>query len=772
MSLASSCGYPEGYFDNLAADGDEELEIERNDIRDILRAVAGSSEGGSTSEVDTSVEPVGVSLKILSNLTRACFDATSTARERKELAPEAVIHAFSSLAKPLNHVAGYYAQTGGGEVTREILMLSLQTLALVGDMIDEMLQHAHYNVQLLPVTRILNIATASLSPMLSALCSSQKLDANMLEEVRRAVAICVRTCALSITNIPELAAQSTLDQSQFDIRGTMRSPGGDDHVGCLALMRLSFESRELTEVVVEVSGPLIASLCELHGQLKSIEAERGRGVFHGKGVVPKSRRILLGALCHLEMASGGQAGAAGMLTGLFNSAVDTVLSFNGLESYDEWVLFQLCETTFDIAAFSPEIVASLFIDENPRHAECLKTLTRAGVQGYQRLPHSEASLSEWNRVRAAHFELIKTVASPDLPERALEMIYAIVYAECEAISVQCRAGQSSESSIFHDEVISPDRIPAGLLLEALDEIIRAARSKDLKAPVLIHNCIQSLYSVKDPVLAAISLECGDPKEEAFADPRPTLCEAWFLAMISLASLPEEAIHEATLLMVKSLLVDSCVVCLSILFYPSMGRTQGERTNDPGMSFDGPQTLALTEFLEHFFLLGPRMFEMLARELTVRIPVDTATIQQLCSDPHVHAMSIVGAALFRAAQGALPPWAVESIPEVYSALFVALNKDPDRFGLVLRVSMDLRLHASVGRFGSVSSGQLLSGRFFETMNDGAKTTFIQQAIDISRKDNGASWRKLKVLIKQACGGKKKEADFGQKPSPTRWDFERL
>jgi hypothetical protein len=213
--------------------------------------------------------------------------------------------------------------------------------------------------------------------------------------------------------------------------------------------------------------------------------------------------------------------------------------------------------------------------------------------------------------------------------------------------------------------------------------------------------------------------------------------------------------------------------LSILFYPTLGRTQEDRKEDPGMSLDGPQTLALTEFLESFFGLGPAMFQILANELLGRIPVDLGTIQKWSNDQQVHGMSIVGAALFRGAQGALPPWAVESIPEVYSAFFFALDKDPERFGLVLRASMDLRLQTSVDRFGGVMSGQLLSGGSFETMAEAAKATFITQAVDLSRKDNKESWRRLKAVVKQACGGKKKEADFGQKPSPTKWaEYDRL
>jgi hypothetical protein len=770
MSLASTCGYPTDYFVDLGAVSDDELEVYRNDIRDLLRAVAGTGDSSSTSNVDSSTEPVALTSAVLSKLLQMCFDAASSAHHRNELAPETAIHALSALAKPLNHLGKHYAKSGGGEQAKEVLLVALNTLAVVHEMIDKAFQVSSPNSQLLPLTRITNIATSSLAPMFAALCSCPGEDGSMLDAIHRVVGMSVRTATFSLIHFPELPAQSTYDPTESNARGALRSPGGEDHVGCLSLMRLTFASQELTLILVKASGPFIPRLCELHGQLKSIETERGRGVLHGQGVCPKSRRILLRVLCHIEVISGGQTGASGMLTGLFNSAVDMIASLNGLTTFDERVLFEMTELCFDIAAFSPAIVASLFKDDgNHQQTDCLKTMTRACVQGYhQQIQQSQAAIEQWNRLRAALFEVMKVAADPDLPDRAVEMINALVYAECEAVAHVCQAGPSSHSAIFQDDVVSLDAIPAGLFIRVLDETIQAASSTDFNLVGPIRNTIESLYALKGPVLAAITLECPDPYSGSFADPRPTLTEAWFLAVTRLTSCPQNAILGAEEA-VKSLLVESCVAALSILFYPTLGRTQEERKDDPGMSLDGAQTLAITEFLESFFGLGPAIFQILANELLGRIPVDLASIQKWSNDPHIHGMSIVGTALFRAAQGALPPWAVESIPEVYSAFFVALGKDPERFGLVLRVAMDLRLQTAVDRFGGVRSGQLMSGGSFETMTDTVKATFIAQTVELSRKDNHASWRRLKAVVKQACGGKKKEADFNQKPSPTKWDY---
>ena len=56
---------------------------------------------------------------------------------------------------------------------------------------------------------------------------------------------------------------------------------------------------------------------------------------------------------------------------------------------------------------------------------------------------------------------------------------------------------------------------------------------------------------------------------------------------------------------ESLLVETCTTVVTLLFMPTMGRSQAERLQDDYcMSLDGPQSLALTSFLAAFFSLGP------------------------------------------------------------------------------------------------------------------------------------------------------------------------
>jgi hypothetical protein len=92
-------------------------------------------------------------------------------------------------------------------------------------------------------------------------------------------------------------------------------------------------------------------------------------------------------------------------------------------------------------------------------------------------------------------------------------------------------------------------------------------------------------------------------------------------------------------------------------------------------------------------------------------------------------------------------------------------------LVLNLSMHVRLSedAHASGVGSVLPGQPLCS---SSMSSAARVSFLQQVEAIINENSNASWRRLKPLIKQACGGKKKDTDFRQKPAPTRWEFDRV
>lgn len=372
---------------------------------------------------------------------------------------------------------------------------------------------------------------------------------------------------------------------------------------------------------------------------------------------------------------------------------------------------------------------------------------------------------KWNRLRAALFALIKKSAISDVSVQGAAILVACVSSECESIRHQCCAGPESISAIFVENVVSPDSVPAGLFVRAIADVLQSDNDARTNNHVVVRtNCVQALTALKGPILETISLPCPDPCNGAFVDPRPTLTEAWLQAMLALASAMSVCPS------VEGLLTETCVIMVTLLFNPSMGKLINERMSDPGMSLDGPQSLALTAFFCAFFRLGAGALQSAGQRLIEIVPVDLEPMTG--HERSFQGIAVLGAALFRASAGALPPWAVESIPEVYSSLFDALGEDVEAFGRVMQLSMELRMSETESGLGGVAAGRHLSGRIFETISDKAKSAFIDEAKEISRMGGAASWRRLKGLIKQACGGKKKDTDFNQKPSPTRWEFERV
>lgn len=540
-------------------------------------------------------------------------------------------------------------------------------------------------------------------------------------------------------------------------------------------MRLANESTPLSLAFLRSKESILVDLCELYKELKKIEDQRGLGIFYGIGVLPKSRRLLLGVICKLETLSDEKGQAFRSLASLFENSIASITSANDqLENFGAEILSRICESTFDIAAFSHDKVRSLFEVPNGEslQAVCLHVLHQAGNFGYLSAHDTNVEVGtiiEWNRLRAALFTLIKSSGNPDLPASIVGILVSLITSECEAAKIQCSAGPMSTSRLFHEDIISEESIPPGLFIRVLVETLDKALS--MKIPIIkMQNALQVLYTSRQSVFHSLLSECPAPIQKgSFHDPRPVIAETWFTCMSRMVAVTttqeiangQEAIGDEFMSVIKQLLVETFVAAVSLLLYSSLEKTQEKRANAPGMSLDGAQGLVMMDFFVTFFDLGPSMLQAGARELVSVVPVN------ITNDPDEAGIAIIGAALFRGCQGGLPPWAVESVPSVYSSLFRALNKNVDTFGHMFEVSMSTRLVGNE-RFGSVEGGSLLSGRFFEKMNDKAKLSFIQQAKDHAKSDTTASWRRLKTLIKQACGGKKKDTDFKQRPALTTWD----
>jgi len=392
MSLATSCPYPEGYFNEMGAESDEDLEVERNEVRELIRVIASSERGGSTAVADVSRVPFDATVQILGRILHSCLEAIQKSEEGSCLFPETAVHCFSALAKPLNQLSKCFAQSGQPNSALNILKVALEIFkASLHSVIDGFSSTPPH--QLFPLSRVVELAIASLAPMLSNMCGIPVFH----DDIACVLQLCLNASAASISKFPELATQSILDDNLYDIRWAMRSPGGKDHVGCLAIMRLTVESDQLSLRIVEAAGADIQHLCRLHSQLKNIETSREKGVDYGRGVTPKSRRILLNIICRLEIVTKGAAGCSAMLTELFETAVSSIAAYataDPLSMEDENVLFYICENTWDIAAFSPSIVVSLFNYADGQSSiklACLQVITRAICRGFQRLRINDES---------------------------------------------------------------------------------------------------------------------------------------------------------------------------------------------------------------------------------------------------------------------------------------------------------------------------------------------------------------------------------------------
>ena len=90
LKLAGSCPYPANYFDDLTMSSDEDLEIERNDVRDLLRTVT---------EWRDSSPSRAFAMNLIERLLNECERSVVCCRNEGRLFEETAIHAFSSLGE-------------------------------------------------------------------------------------------------------------------------------------------------------------------------------------------------------------------------------------------------------------------------------------------------------------------------------------------------------------------------------------------------------------------------------------------------------------------------------------------------------------------------------------------------------------------------------------------------------------------------------------------------------------------------------------------------
>ena len=140
-----------------------------------------------------------------------------------------------------------------------------------------------------------------------------------------------------------------------------------------------------------------------------------------------------------------------------------------------------------------------------------------------------------------------------------------------------------------------------------------------------------------------------------------------------------------------------------------------------------------------------------------------------NDNYLVGGGIIVAAMYRCVSGAVPPWAVEYVPSILKSLYSCCGNDSEAFHTILIAGSELQLNGN-DNFGCVR--KTLAGHYFDTIKAKTKDDFITKAREISASVGNDKWRKLKVLVKSVCGGKKKDSDFNLKPQFTNWECDRI
>ncbi|EJK58179.1 hypothetical protein THAOC_21717 [Thalassiosira oceanica] len=745
LALGEACQYPRSYFNelNLTVNNDDEIEVERNDVRDVARTVCSLDSGV--------VNDASPSLLVLERIINACGDAIRRCIGDNALPHETAVHILSALAKPLNKLATLYKENPFHK-GRIVMISALTSLGSINEKVSDSFESMSMS-DTLPISRLACMATASYSPMMSALVevihgTGGEGDTQLCSSLKRTIMVSLRQAILSSAVIPELVAESTLSSSRYDIRGAMRGPGGEDHVGILALMRMSEESDNLTHAMFEVQPAILNDFVELHARLKAAEASRGLRDW-GTGVCPVSRRILLRVICRLSKFPGAGQGHA-VMEQLVNAPLREITS-RKQSPYCAERLYNFTESSYDLAYFSPELLSNA-LSTVP---EALEAVTMTVIEGYSRPFSDEQATIQWARLRGAAYTMLRTLVTGDMSDIAARAIGALIKAECQVATAHFDVSPSDSSfTIFCDAVVGEDTVNAGvyiMLIKAhLDEI--AKRKGDFQGA---NKCISLLQDVARDVLQLITLP--SPEASNSVDPRPTTMEAWFLSMTSLLALSNTRLGMTSAGAVEEIVATSCTAAMSVIFMKDI-RSLNE---EPGLSLDGAQTSSIILFMT----VGmPSILASLSKGGATPLLQVSCEGQSTQYDGSI-AVGVFVACLLRGVSGALPPWCVEDTPELFKAIYFAMGKDSDGFIHILNLAVHL---TAASPTGCIQVGDRIGGKYVDC-SPSHLNQFISKARDVCVKND---WKRFKVILKTLCGGKKKDSGFSLKPQLTNFDCDRL
>jgi hypothetical protein len=169
------------------------------------------------------------SILILKRMIGVCSAAIYEAVSMDHLPPGTAVHILSALAKPLNKLGRTYIEQSSNPVC-SLITISMQALANVCNQLNSSFSSRSIS-QILPLGRLVCMAIASLSPMLSSLAELIRIPPTSVAEKETLDTFILSTrcflqhVMLSTATIPELMAESTLKATRYDIIGAMRGSG-------------------------------------------------------------------------------------------------------------------------------------------------------------------------------------------------------------------------------------------------------------------------------------------------------------------------------------------------------------------------------------------------------------------------------------------------------------------------------------------------------------------------------------------------------------------
>ncbi len=364
---------------------------------------------------------------------------------------------------------------------------------------------------------------------------------------------------------------------------------------------------------------------------------------------------------------------------------------------------------------------------------------------------------QWGRMRGALLALLRSCANPNFTELAVHAMKALNCAECDSVIAHSALKEQHHSSaIFHSLVVSDEVIPAGAFLiairDVIDKIITGTEQWNNDQIILvIASCTSALWECHQYIFSALKSCCAKTNWE---DPRPTIAEAWFFSMNSLIIAYKKYILPDSE-QFQHLVAQSMALCIHLIMstrvdkeYPVTDRTDGF------MSVDGPQSLALVEFIEQVLTakgIGAPIFTLTGTIFQDEMKVDQESLGGRQFDTSLIGGALISATIFRGCSGGLPPWAIENIPGLLRSMHEACGGNDDSFCYALQAGGDMRLRVEPGAaFLDIAPGKKPAGWFFDHMKPKARDEFLQKVREICHKKDNNQWRLLKVLLKANCG----------------------